>query len=94
MAEKSPLDKLRVLLPHWLEHNHGHRHEYAGWAGAARAAGETEVAGMIERAVALMEQTDEVLKEALARMGGADAGNHHHHHHHHHHPTGSNEEGP
>lgn len=80
MAEKSVAEKLRILLPHWLEHNHGHRNEFADWAQAAREEGEDEVAVLIEQALAAMQQTDAALAEALAKLGGPLAGSSHHHH--------------
>lgn len=82
MAEKPVAEKLRLLLPHWLEHNHGHRHEFAKWAQAAREQGEGEVARLIEQALAAMAQTDAALAAALAQLGGPAGGGHHHHHHH------------
>lgn len=80
MVEKSVVEKLRILLPHWLEHNYGHRHEFAEWAQAAREEGEEEVAVRIEQALTAMEQTDAALAEALAKLGGPQAGGSHHHH--------------
>lgn len=81
MARKSTLEKLRVLLPHWLEHNHNHRLEFARWAEAAREEGEKEVAILIERAVTAMQETDAALEAAMAEMGVPPASGHHHHHH-------------
>jgi hypothetical protein len=81
MAGKSTLEKLRVLLPHWLEHNQNHRLEFARWAETARAEGEHEIALLIERAVAAMQDTDSALEEAMTKMGVPPAGGHHHHHH-------------
>jgi hypothetical protein len=81
MAEKSALEKLRVLLPHWLEHNRNHRLEFAGWAEAVRQEGDQEVALLIERATAAMEQTDAALEEVMAKIGVDQAGGRHHHHH-------------
>lgn len=82
MAEKAVQEKLRLLLPHWLAHNHGHRQEFAKWAQAAREEGEGEIAGLVERAMAAMEQTDAALAAALEKLGGPAADGDHHHHHH------------
>ena len=30
--EMNDLEKLRVILPHWIEHNIGHGREFANWA--------------------------------------------------------------
>jgi len=42
------LDKLRVLLPHWIEHNRGHAAECGKWSVLAREAGEQVVADHID----------------------------------------------
>jgi hypothetical protein len=53
----SETDKLRVLLPHWIEHNGEHAWEFREWAGRARVAGDalTAAAGLIEEANAQLE---------------------------------------
>jgi predicted glycosyltransferase len=78
------MEKLRVLLPHWIQHNRGHAEEYGKWSALARQAGETEVADHIESAIAAMNQASELLDKALLVAGGEmpdDDGHHHHHHH-------------
>jgi hypothetical protein len=74
------LDKLRVLIPHWIEHNEEHAHEFRQWA---------EQAGVIEADILLaaerMAHVNESLAQALEKLGGplpADLGQHHEHHHH------------
>ncbi|MDH5298014.1 MAG: hypothetical protein OEV91_03260 [Desulfobulbaceae bacterium] len=81
MNDKSTVEKLRVLLPHWIEHNHSHMAEFVKWAAAAREEGLAEVALLIDKAVATMDQTDHALSEALGKVGGPLGGHHHHHHH-------------
>lgn len=76
------LDKLRVLIPHWIEHNEEHAHEFRHWA---------EQAGMAEADILLaaerMHHVNEPLTEALEKLGGPLPVEHHHHSHdHHHHP--------
>ena len=39
MAYGTDEDKLRILLPHWIEHNAEHAAEFRQWAGKARGAG-------------------------------------------------------
>lgn len=81
------LEKLRVVLPHWIEHNTGHGGEFAKWAETLRAAGHEEVARLLKKAEASLREADGALREALEKMGGKmdDSGGHHHHHHHHDH---------
>lgn len=89
----SDIDKLRVLLPHWQEHNAAHADEYRTWAERARAAGEPHVAEHLATAVVKLESINRELMSALVHIGGAaTAGEydltpsqHHHHDHTHDH---------
>lgn len=72
------MDKLRVLLPHWIEHNREHGREFAKWAGPARAAGHSDIAELLGRAAASLLAADAALREALHRSGG-ELHDHHHH---------------
>lgn len=88
MDAKTTKEKLQVLIPHWLEHNHGHAHEFKKWADAARQDGFAAEAGLIDKAIGIMHEADALLSEALVKLGGPAAGGGHHHHHHghdHHH---------
>jgi hypothetical protein len=86
MAERklSELEKLRVLIPHWIEHNHSHQHEFEKWVTVAKNEGQEEAAAAIEKAMQKLAEADSYLQEALASLGGEMAGHHGHHHHHHH----------
>jgi hypothetical protein len=77
------MDKLRVLLPHWMEHNRGHAEECGKWAAFAREAGEEGVADHIEKAVAAMHEASALLEKAFSAAGGKMGAPGHHHHHHH-----------
>ncbi len=79
------LEKLRVLLPHWLEHNHGHIHECQKWAEQTRAAGEKTVADALDTVIQSMNLVNADLEKALLAAGGKDPHHEHHHHHHHEH---------
>ncbi len=71
----SETDKLRVLLPHWIEHNGEHADEFRQWAGRAGAAEE-----MILEAADLVEMANARLEDALEQLGGPL--DHHHDHTH------------
>lgn len=73
------LDKLRVLLPHWIEHNHSHELEVAKWAELAAKGGDHKTAELLEKANGSMEAADRILAEALEHLGGPVAGHQHHH---------------
>jgi len=86
MSEMKELDKLRVLLPHWIEHNQSHIDEFAKWREVAAGEGSKACVGLDE-AVAAMARAGESLSEVLGQLGGAlpAPGQYHHHNHHHHH---------
>ena len=84
MAEKqySELEKLQVLLTHWLQHNESHGAEYVKWAEVARLEGHAATAEFIEQAVDLLAKADKSLRKALDSVGGPRQEQHHQHHHH------------
>lgn len=63
-------EKVRVLLPHWIEHNSGHESEYLQWAETVRGAGMETVANAIELAVEAMREANTHLQSALLEIGG------------------------
>lgn len=64
------LEKLRVLLPHWIEHNHSHVAEFTKWAGLVKAGDNRQIARLIEEAIDHLQKADRVLDLALERLGG------------------------
>ena len=58
-------EKLRVLLPHWMEHNEEHAAEFRAWADRAGKAGDD-----ILRAAHQLEAANEGLRAALRKLGG------------------------
>jgi len=61
------LEKLQVLLPHWVEHNQGHAEECAKWADQVE---QGDVQTNLKAAFAAMELVTKHLEEALAAAGG------------------------
>jgi hypothetical protein len=78
----SDIEKLQVLLTHWLQHNESHGVEYLKWADVVRQGGHATTAEFIEQAVDLLKKADVALGKALDSVGGPSPGHHHHHHHH------------
>ena len=76
MATMTGQGKLRVMLPHWIEHNAEHAADFRLWAGLA---GEAEAD--IEAAAAQMEAANDALTAAYAKLGGS-MGNYDHYHQH------------
>lgn len=64
------LDKLRVLLPHWIEHNEEHAADYVRWVEMAQTAGYEAAAGRIRAAIEHVAQANAALQEALDALGG------------------------
>jgi hypothetical protein len=62
--------KLRVLLPHWIEHNNNHIAEFRKWENEARAESGKEVSLLLEKAISDMEEAGKSLSEALEKVGG------------------------
>ncbi len=82
MAEQNTVEKLRVLLPHWIEHNNNHIAEFKKWEGEARKESGEEVSQLLDKAISDMEKAGKSLSEALEKVGGPmESGGGHHHHH-------------
>ena len=64
------MEKLRVLLPHWMEHNDEHAADFVGWAAKATLAGHEDAAQMIVRAADAIRQANAALQSALEELGG------------------------
>lgn len=83
------VEKLRVMLQHWIEHNKGHVEEFEKWQKTIAEEGHAALADSIAEAVKSMATVNTQLAKALEQAGGAkaDEKDHHHHHHdgHHHH---------
>ena len=75
------IEKIRVMLPHWIEHNQKHGQEYQKWAQLIKKDGKTEIASLLEKAGAILAEADAVLAEALLQLGGVleDSKGHHQH---------------
>ena len=58
-------EKLRVLLPHWIEHNAEHAAEFRQWAERAGEAGEDTRA-----AAKALEQANRALTAAQEKLSG------------------------
>ena len=77
------IEKLRVMLPHWIEHNSGHGREYAKWPEQMDSSGESAIAELLRSAEKSLQDADTALKEAHEKLGGPSEGAGHHHPHHH-----------
>lgn len=63
-GEIQDMEKLKILIKHWIEHNHEHAETYAGWAEKAKAAGNTDLAGMLRKISEKTKKIDELFEKA------------------------------
>jgi len=59
------LEKLRVLIPHWIEHNEEHANAFRRWAQKSG-----DISGSIIAAADSITQANEYLNSALKELGG------------------------
>ena len=65
---KTDMEKLEILLKHWVEHNEEHGKDFQEWAEKAKSHGNTEVHDDILRAVEKMREANEYLLRALENL--------------------------
>ncbi|MCI5122415.1 MAG: hypothetical protein D3908_14745 [Candidatus Electrothrix sp. AUS4] len=93
MSAMNDLDKLRVMLPHWIDHNQGHGKEFAQWADKL-SSDSPEVTQLLREAVQSLQKAQARLEDALQKAGGpleapgAHQCSHHKHDHGHSHDDG------
>ena len=66
--DNNEMDKLRILLSHWIEHNKEHSDEFKRWGDKARNMGKSLVQRDILDAAQYMEKSSESLKRALKEL--------------------------
>ena len=65
MPSYTDKEKLRLLLPHWIEHNQEHAAEFREWARRVDAGGEHILAAADQ-----LDQANRSLEQALEGLGG------------------------
>lgn len=74
------IEKLRVLLKHWIDHNGGHVAEFDKWRETMVEEDRESMAEALGMAITQMEEVSATLQAALDEIGGAPESAHHHHH--------------
>jgi len=64
------LEKLKVLLPHWIEHNAEHNAELRSWADSMQHGDQVDVAKRLSAAAASLENAGDHLSKLLEKVGG------------------------
>jgi hypothetical protein len=77
------MEKLRVILPHWIEHNKNHEKEFNKWLAIISSGNETEVAALLKKAVSSLQDIDTVLSQISDKIGALKGENSQDHTHHH-----------
>jgi hypothetical protein len=67
---RQDVDKFRVLLKHWIEHNVSHEAEFEKWARRARDADLKEVSCDISAAADSLREITDHLRDAMAHLRG------------------------
>ena len=65
---KTDMEKLQVLLNHWIEHNEEHGEEFKKWAEKAKSSGNTAVHDDILNAIEKLRDVNEHLRKALEKL--------------------------
>lgn len=64
------LEKLQVLLPHWIEHNAEHANELRTWAERIRLIGREDAAERLFAAAASLQSAGDHLSKLSDEVGG------------------------
>ena len=64
------LEKLQLLLPHWIEHNAEHADELRSWADRVQHSGNVDVAKRLSAAAASLQNAGDHLSNLLEEVNG------------------------
>jgi len=62
------MERLRVLIKHWIEHNEEHAGEFRKWAEKAKSSGNSAVCDDILNSVEKLKAANEHLRVALEKL--------------------------
>ena len=68
VSKKETLEKLGVLIHHWISHNDEHAREYRKWAERLEAEGLVEIAGKIREAADLVAASNDPFLSAQEKL--------------------------
>ena len=69
-AAMNDLEKLQLLLPHWIEHNAEHADELRSWADSMQHSNKMVVAKRLSAAAASLQNAGDHLSKLLEEVGG------------------------
>jgi hypothetical protein len=68
-AAMNDLEKLQILLPHWIEHNAEHADELRSWADSMQHSDKVDVAKRLFAAAASLQNAGDHLSKLLEEAG-------------------------
>ncbi len=69
-GEKTDMERLRILLEHWMEHNQEHADTYLQWAEKARISGDAGLSGMLREIAVETKKMNALFEKAKKALGG------------------------
>ncbi len=63
------LEKVKILLSHWIHHNAEHKTEFENWAEKIRNFGLDNAYAEVNQAAVMMDKVNEHLSNALTAIG-------------------------
>ncbi len=61
----SDVEKLKILLPHWMEHNEEHAASFESWAKTMRSTGREDLAAALEKISREARTLQHLFQEAM-----------------------------
>jgi len=65
---KRDVEKLKMLLSHWIRHNEEHKNEYKKWLERVKGNVSENIIESFEKVIELSEQSNKYLKSILDKM--------------------------
>lgn len=59
------VEKLRIVLPHWMEHNEEHADSFESWAKIMKSAGREDLAAALEKIAREARTLQHLFQEAI-----------------------------
>ncbi len=63
------IEKLKMMIPHWIEHNKSHSEEFTKWADIIKNTGDKSTAKLLGKAIAGLADADRALTKIMEKLG-------------------------
>ncbi len=67
-VSENEIERLRILLDHWIEHSESHRDSYISWAEKMEGIGRADVAEVLRKASSETQEVDKLFRKAKAML--------------------------